>query len=220
MRNLKKFLALVLAMMMVMSLMLTVNAASSSYPDADKINQTYAEAVEVLSALGVLKGDADGFRPTNTITRAEMAAVLYRIYTGRVGDAGKAYADMFKADSVFDDVTSELDWAQGYINYAYIQQLVKGDTGNTRYRPGDPVTGYEVLAMLLRAIGYTRSGEFEGVQFIPNVTYYASELGIIDNITGALSNYATRQQVAEMAFRAMNVTQVSIINAVSASDKM
>ena len=212
MRNLKKFLALVLAMMMVMSLMLTVNAASSSYQDADKIDKAYTEAVTVLSGLKVLQGDDDGFRPTDTITRAEMAAVLYRIYTGRVGEAGKAYADMFKeADNTFDDVTSKFDWAKGYINYAYIKQLVKGDPSGT-YRPGDPVTGYEVLAMLLRAIGYTRSGEFEGVQFIPNVTYYASELGIIDNIKGSLSNNATRQQVAEMAFRAMNVTQVSLIN--------
>ena len=39
MRNLKKFLALVLAMMMTLSLMVTVNA--SSFKDDDDINPVY-----------------------------------------------------------------------------------------------------------------------------------------------------------------------------------
>ena len=58
MRNLKKFLALVLAMMMTLSLMVTVNAATpTDFSDGDKITDAYKEAVDVLSALKVVKGD-------------------------------------------------------------------------------------------------------------------------------------------------------------------
>ena len=69
MRNLKKFLALVLALMMVVSVMVTVNAASSS-------TAKYAAAVETLQNYGVLKGYEDGQpHPEKNITRAQMAAL-------------------------------------------------------------------------------------------------------------------------------------------------
>ena len=57
MRNLKKFLALVLAMMMTLSLMVTVNAAADSdFTDKDSITENFAEGVEVLKGMGVFEG--------------------------------------------------------------------------------------------------------------------------------------------------------------------
>ena len=83
MRNLKKILALVLALVMSFSLMATANA----FTDSDKINDTYEEAVEVLSALKVFQGyDNGSFVPQGSITRAEVAAIIYRIVTGDVAD--------------------------------------------------------------------------------------------------------------------------------------
>ena len=60
MRNLKKFLALVLAMMMVFSLMITVNAAKlDDFTDSESVNPKYAEAVDVLTQLGIFKGQGN-----------------------------------------------------------------------------------------------------------------------------------------------------------------
>ena len=75
MRNLKKILALVLALVMSLSLMATASAAD--FTDASSINDTYETAVEVLSGLGVFNGyKEDGsFRPQGSITRAETAAI-------------------------------------------------------------------------------------------------------------------------------------------------
>lgn len=71
MKNLKKVLALVLAFSMMLSVV-----AFASYNDVDA-DADYAGAVELLSALDIIKGDDLGnFNPDNTITRAEFAAIV------------------------------------------------------------------------------------------------------------------------------------------------
>ena len=62
----KKFLSLVLALVMTMSLV-TVSAGAKDFTDGSKI--TYKEAVDVMSAAKVIDGYAEGdFRPGNTLT--------------------------------------------------------------------------------------------------------------------------------------------------------
>ena len=59
----KKFLSLVLALVMTMSLV-TVSAGAKDFTDSTKIQ--YAEAVDVMSAVKVIDGYAEGdFRPTH-----------------------------------------------------------------------------------------------------------------------------------------------------------
>ena len=57
----KKFLSLVLALVMTMSLV-TVSAGAKDFTDSSKI--TYKEAVDVMSAVKVIDGYTDGSLPT------------------------------------------------------------------------------------------------------------------------------------------------------------
>ena len=85
MRNLQKILALALALIMSFSLVVTANAAFSDEAD---INETYNESVNVLAQLEVFRGYTDGsYKPQDSITRAEVAAIIYRIATGDVSDS-------------------------------------------------------------------------------------------------------------------------------------
>ena len=70
MRNLKKFLALILAMVMAFSMMMTANAAHVGTPYSDEADVTpaFSEAVEVLTGMGVFQGDSGSFRPASNIT--------------------------------------------------------------------------------------------------------------------------------------------------------
>lgn len=51
------------------------------FKDADEIDPSAKEAVETVSSLGLLIGDTDGhFRPKASLTRAETAVILTRVY--------------------------------------------------------------------------------------------------------------------------------------------
>ena len=203
----KKLLAMVLALVMTLSLAVSANAA---FKDVKDIDETYAESAAVLNGLGVFKGyeEKDGtfsFQPKNAITRAEVAAIVYRIYTGDVKDA---YVKNYETYNKFGDMAGA-GWAKGYIGYCANAALVKGYPNGT-FVPSGKVTGYEVLAMILRAVGYDQKGEFTGADWALHVAEIAERQGILDNVKGVdLNAPATRELVAELLFQSINVPMVT-----------
>ena len=199
----KKLLAMVLALVMTLSLAVSANAA---FKDVKDIDETYAEAVEVLTGMKVFKGYEDGsFLPKNAITRAEVAAIVYRIYTTDVKDT---YVKNYETYNKFADMAGA-GWAKGYIGYCANAALVKGyPDGN--FKPSGNVTGYEVLAMILRAVGYDQKNEFTGADWALHVAEIAERQGILDNVKGVdLNAPATREVVAELLFQSINVPMVT-----------
>ena len=200
----KKLLAMVLALVMTLSLAVSANALKAD----EKINEDYAEAVAVLDGMGVFKGYEDGsFKPENKITRAEVATIIYRIYTGDVAKNDKS--GLYATYNKFSDMAGA-GWAAGYIGYCANAEFVKGYPDGT-FKPSGNVTGYEVLAMILRAVGYDKNNEFTGADWALNVAKYAEQLGILKNVakTTDLSAPATRELVAEILFRAIQSPMVT-----------
>ena len=203
----KKLLAMVLALVMTLSLAVSANAA---FKDVKDIDETYAESAAVLNGLGVFKGyeEKDGtfsFQPKNAITRAEVAAIVYRIYTQDVKDA---YVKNYETYNKFGDMAGA-GWAKGYIGYCANAALVKGYPNGT-FVPSGKVTGYEVLAMILRAVGYDQKNEFTGADWALHVAEIAERQGILDNVKGVdLNAPATREVVAELLFQSINVPMVT-----------
>ena len=103
----KKFLSLMLAMIMVMSLV-TVGAGAAFTDDAT-IEQK--EAVALLSGLGILEGTGDGsFNPTGTLTRGAAAKILTYLLEG------KEKAEAIKAAGVTETVFTD----EGILNSSNI----------------------------------------------------------------------------------------------------
>ena len=192
----KKLLALVLALVMTLSLCTISNA----FTDDKSINEDYAEAVQVLNGMGVFKGYEDGsFKPEGSITRAEVAAIIYRIYTADVKDKN---VSLYEGYGNFTDLDGA-KWAKGYIGYCANAAFVKG-MGDGTFQPAANVTGYQALAMILRAMGYDQNGEFEGVDWELHVAQIAQQLGILENVKNvSLKIAATRELVAELLFQAI-----------------
>ena len=105
----KKFLSLVLALVMTMSLV-TVSAGAKDFTDSTKI--TYKEAVDVMSAVKVIDGYADGsFNPSATLTRGAAAKIICNLILG------PTTASALVADAApYKDVPTNHTFA-GYIAY-------------------------------------------------------------------------------------------------------
>ena len=201
----KKLLAMVLALVMTLSLAVSANAA---FKDDKSISDDYAESVAVLNGMGVFKGYEDGsFKPEGNITRAEVATIVYRIYTADVAKNDKS--GLYATYNKFSDMAGA-GWAQGYIGYCANASLVKGYPDGT-FKPSGKVTGYEVLAMILRAVGYDKNNEFSGADWALHVAQTAQQLGVLDNVakTTDLNAPASRELVAELLFQGIQKAQVT-----------
>ena len=107
----------------------------------------YAEAVSVLSGIGVIHGYQDGtFRPDNLITRAEFAAIATRF---AVATGGKA---------AFTDVPSGY-WAEANIATAAEFGWISG-YGDGTYGPTDNITRAQAATIVNHMTGRAADREY------------------------------------------------------------
>ena len=197
MRNLKKILALVLALVMAMSLVTMANAADFS--DSADIN--YKEAVDVMSAIGVIDGlDTGAFNPTGTLTREQAAKIIATMMLGSGADK------LGTTSSSFKDVAATR-WSSPYIEYCASIGIIAGN-GDGTFNPTGKLTGHAFAKMLLGALGYNSEYEgYTGAGWSIEVAKDAVTAGIsVDGV--AMSAQLTREQAAQMAFQALKATMV------------
>ena len=214
MKNAKRLLSLVLVIAMAFSMMAIASAKPADknvddYADFDAINQI--EAVDVLTALGVLTGYEDNsFQPEKLVTRAEAAKVICYILLG------KSTADaLTHSPSSFSDVETA-SWANPFIEYCVHKGIIKG-YGNGTFGPNDNVTGSQIGKMLLMAVGYGVNGEYEGSSWELSTIDKARQLDIrILTGTGDLdfSAPATREQIARYTFNALTIPRTVTWNSI------
>jgi len=193
----KRILTLALA---TISLLLLVTSPAhmadhTSFPDVS-MDASYAEAVEVLAGLEILKGDdAGNFKTNNTITRAEAATVIYRL----LGVEEEAQS---LSTSVFCDVPAG-HWAAGYIAKAAELGIISG-YGDGTFGPADPLTQQQIIKMLVCAWGYEYDAEDLGGW--PNgYARTAESLGIIEDADYIANVAASRSMVAEWVYNILYV---------------
>ena len=198
----KKFLSLVLALVMTMSLV-TISAGAKDFTDADKV--TYTEAVDVLSAVKVIDGYTDGaFKPTTQLNRGQAAKILCNMLLGPTTAAA------LKADAApFKDVAADNTFA-GYIAYCVKAGIIDGYTDGT-FKPTAPLTGYAFMKYLLGALGYDKDVEgYNGANWSINVAKQALAIGLDDGLTSDFdgTKTVTREEACLFALNAMKATLV------------
>ena len=198
----KKFLSLVLALVMTMSLV-TVSAGAKDFADDSKI--AYKEAVDVMSAVKVIDGYADGsFNPSATLTRGAAAKIICNLILG------PTTANALAADAApYKDVPVNHTFA-GYIAYCQKTGIISGYADGT-FKPANTLTGYAFMKMLLGALGYKAENEgYTGSNWSINVAKRAINIGLNDDLNGSFNGVkaVTREEACLYAFNTLKATMV------------
>ena len=210
MKNLKKVLALVLAVVMIMG---TVAVASAKdYKDV-KSSDNYAEAIDILSTLGILDGFEDGtFKADGKLTRAQAAKIVAIVHnaatTGTIKGAA-AVADLYSnAQNSFVDCNDS--WALPFINYCRITGLADGMT-KTTYAPNRQLTGVQWLKLMLTTLNFDTAKEgYTGTGWDVNVLNRANEIGLTAGLAKGWKGIAevTRGEAAQILVNALKACLV------------
>ena len=198
----KKFLSLVLALVMTMSLV-TISAGAKDFADDDAI--TYEEAVAVLSEIGVVDGYTDGsFKPATALNRGQAAKIICNLILGPT-----TAADLSADTAPFSDVGVDHIFA-GYIAFCVEEGIISGYADGT-FKPAAPLTSYAFMKMLLGALGYDAETEgYVGANWSINVAKRALNIGLTDGLEGDFNGVDTviREEAALYAFNTLKATMV------------
>ena len=170
--------------------------AGAAFTDSADI-KVDTEVVDTLVSLGVVNGYDDGsFKPNGTVTRAEMAKMIYVLRTGN-SDAS-AYND---DKTSFTDIGSH--WARGYIKYCQSLGIIAGKS-NTKFCPNDKVTAQEAAKMLLVTLGYdaTKAG-LTGANWASKTNALADENGLLEDVNTSFTSACPRQYAAQLIYNAV-----------------
>ena len=192
MKNLKKTLAVVLAFAMILSM----GFSAFAYTDVTAGTKV-AEAVGILSNLGIFTGFEDGtFKPNDTVTRAQMAAIICRT----LGYEDQAQSSA--GSTIFNDVPAS-HWASGYVNVAQSLQIING-YGDGNFGPEDQVTYEQAVKMIVVALGYELDAQAKG-GWSTGYLAVASREGITKNANGTVGSAAVRGTIAVLVYNALEV---------------
>ncbi|SHJ60828.1 S-layer homology domain-containing protein [Dethiosulfatibacter aminovorans DSM 17477] len=178
----------ILLFTLILTFLFVGSAYGQEFPDVE--GTKYEEAVEFLSAYGVVNGFPDGtFKPDDPVTRAQISKMITIVL------GFEEFTE--NMESTFTDMDGH--WAERYVEVAHAFDIVQGYLDGT-FGPDNEITYTEVITMIVRSLGYTD-------QSLPGAWPYdylvkAGDLGIVDGIPLA-GDQATRGDIALMTYNAL-----------------
>ena len=194
----KKIIAVILAVIMIMSLA-TVAFAANSFTDIS--NSKNKEAIETLYELGVIDGySKTKFGPKLTLSRAEACAVMVRaLYGDKI---------VYWTNS-FTDVPTRA-WYAPYVDVAVYYDIMHGHSATT-FAPDEDITYDQMATLVLNALGYN-APQLSGT-WPENVERIANILGLYDNTSRFVlgSDAITREDACQMLYNALDCSVVEYV---------
>lgn len=165
MKNHKRLFSLALALVLALSLSIPAFAAAgdTGFSDVDA-NAWYAGAVAYVRDNGLMSGTAPtAFSPEGTMTRAMLAAVLYRMENTPAVSGTDAFTD-----------TAEGDWYSDAVLWVSQEGLI-GGYGNGLFGVNDPVTREQIATILWRYAGSPAADRASDFADESDISAYAAD---------------------------------------------
>ncbi len=200
MKNLKKLISVIIAVIMLVGSFATVSAAD--YADVESTN-SYYKAIKVLSGLGIVNGDDEGnFNPKSDIKRSEMVALVCRA----MGEEDIATGSV---TNLFTDVAAN-HWAAGYIAWGVNRGIING-MGDGTFAPDASVSYQDAVVMILRSLGFDRIAKrAENGGYPVGYLKLASQYGVLKDAGYDNTAAATREIVAQLIYNGITAPMVDV----------
>lgn len=181
------------------AILLCISTTVFAYSDIDDFN--VKKAVETLSSFKIINGYEDGtFKPKNNITRAEFAKIItIAMRIENIIPIG---------EETFEDVADD-SWYRDYVYISKTVGIING-TSNTTFEPDANITYEQAVKMIVAALGYNQEAQESG-GYPEGYIIVASNLGITDNMNFENTKFATRENVALMVYKALNLKNYHLI---------
>lgn len=176
---------------------------SASFTDMDTASPWAQDAINNVKKLGLMTGSDGAFRPKDSITRQEVAAILVNVLKLDTPDV---------KTSSFTDVTSA-DWGMKHIEAVKKAGLMVGNQGE--FRPNDRITREELATILVHAANGTAAkgdglkvaDQAEISDWAKGYVQAAMEMGLMsgDGTNFKPKNHAQRQEVAAVLLNFVKV---------------
>ena len=183
----KRLISALLAVCLTLALALPVSAAGNA--------ASLDDAVQAVTALGILSGDGSGnLNLSAKVTRAEFVTMVVKAAPGGDG-VGQA------ATSPYPDVPRS-HWASGYVEAAVGRGLVTAFSDGT-FRPDQEIKLAEAVSMVLALLGYG-AGDFSGAFPTGQLAMY-HRLKLSAGVTAAgASSPLTRQDAVYLFYNLLS----------------
>lgn len=199
MQKMRKFLALVLSVIMCASLLVPI-ASAADFTDVSA-DHRYYEAINYLASVGIINGFEDGsFKPEETVTRAQFAKIM-------------AYAlksdNIVATKEIFTDVPTD-HWAAGNIEAMVSLGIING-MGDGTFAPESPVLYEQAVKMAVCALGYGDVADKNGGYPNGHMSV-ATSRGFIKGISdGAMGVGANRGLIAKLIDNMLGIDQLDLV---------
>ena len=130
----------------------------------------YFDYVNNLVGQDIIRGFPDGtFRPSNAITRADVAVMMTRAFDLEAGD-GDGFADVDASHYAYSE-----------IHAAKEAGIFEGNTNN-EFLPGDAITRGEIAAVVARAFDFLDAADDTTASFDDAEGIFADYIGALENL--------------------------------------
>lgn len=168
----KKFLCLCVVVITCLIMSKTYASTTIFY---DTRGTKYEGVVERIARLNIINGVSNTtYAPNKSVTRAELAKIIVKMR------GIEDYAEGVEYKKVFSDV-KKTDWYYPYVVVASDLELLNGYSDGT-FKPNKEVTYAELIAILLRNLGYTRLSEQSSNGWYWNYVVKMREIELNDNV--------------------------------------
>ena len=215
MKTIKKTLALLMILALVLTLPVLAEGEQGTYTDVPE-NAWFAQAVEYCTAQGLMNGvSEDSFAPGGGTTRAMVVTVLYRLS----GSPARA------AEETFPDVAAD-SWYAEAVAWAAREGVTTGKADG-RFAPEEAITRQDLAVFLWRSLGSPAALGGESFRDEAEIGAYALEAvrwarsaGIMNGMGDG--SFAPRKGAtrAELATVLMKLSQELLVSRLDVPDAM